>query len=36
MPSRDAKHGELRAVLDAALAGQATLGANDVRRLISS
>jgi hypothetical protein len=36
MPSRDPNLDQLRAVLDAALTGRATLGPNDVRRLISS
>jgi hypothetical protein len=36
MPSRDPKVEELRAVLDAVLAGRANLGSADVRRLISS
>jgi hypothetical protein len=36
MPSRDPQLDELRAVLDAALTGRATLAPNDVRRLISS
>jgi hypothetical protein len=36
MPSRDPELAELRAVLDAALTGRATLGPQDVRRLISS
>jgi hypothetical protein len=36
VPSRDPKLDELRAVLDAALTGRATLGPDDVRRLISS
>jgi hypothetical protein len=36
MPSRNPKLDQLRTVLDAALTGRATLGPNDVRRLISS
>jgi hypothetical protein len=36
MPVPDPKLDELRAVLDAALTGRATLGPQDVRRLISS
>jgi hypothetical protein len=36
MSLRDTKLDELRAVLDAALAGEVTLGSADVRRLISS